>query len=221
MITKPMAKNDTLQTPQWIVDNLGAIDLDPCAGENTSIRHRNLAIERGEDGLSAEWDGFVYCNPPFSQKEAWIGKMVAHGNGILILPERGSAPWFGALANAVGRYWVMGKKINFVGGSSSNNVGSVMFLFGDEAKRRVLNSNLPGHMVKVYRPRRVGDLDNRIKCLQDAMEGFAYDDDKQISSIFATRHDDKENPRVEVIICDDLEEYKEIVINDGFGAVGI
>ena len=154
-----MKKNDRLQTPRWVIDALGSVDLDPCAGENTSIGETNWAIERGEDGLSRQWFGFVYCNPPFSQKQKWIDKMIDYnckgGQGILILPERGSAPWFGPLAQTCGQYWVMGKKVNFIGGPSSNNVGSALFLFGNEARYRVLNSKLPGHPVSVegYRDR--------------------------------------------------------------------
>ena len=54
-----------------------------------------------------------------------------------------------------GSYWVMGQKINFIGGPSSNNLGSVLFPFGDEARSRLLESGLPGHLVDVvaYRPR--------------------------------------------------------------------
>lgn len=111
-----MKKNDTLQTPKWVYSQLGHIDLDPCAGINTNIGSTNWAIERNEDGIIMEWFGFVYCNPPFSEKELWIDKMIKHGCGILLLPERGSAPWFGHLANQSKHYWVMGKKINFVGG---------------------------------------------------------------------------------------------------------
>lgn len=152
-----LKKNDCLQTPSWIYAHLGRVDLDPCAGLNTSIGAENFSIERGQNGLKLNWFGFVYCNPPFSQKQQWIERMIDHGNGILILPERGSAPWFGPLAKAAGYYWVMGKKINFIGGPSSNNLGSVLFLFGDEAKQRVINSPLPGHLVKVekYRPRSI------------------------------------------------------------------
>lgn len=144
-----MKTNDRLQTPPWVIRELGFIDLDPCAGVSTYIGKTNWAIERGENGLQRDWFGFVYCNPPFSQKEAWAQKMIAHGKGILILPERGSAPWFGPLAEVAGRYWVMGKKINFVGGPSSNNLGSCLFLFGDEAVQRVAKSDLPGHLVEV------------------------------------------------------------------------
>lgn len=145
-----MKKNDNLQTPEYITDALGIpMDLDPCSGENTKIANVNWWDGRGENGLLKDWFGFVWCNPPFSEKEIWITKMIDHNNGILLLPERGSAPWFGALANKVGTYFVMGKKINFIGGSSSNNLGSVLFPFGSEAVSRIEDSRLPGHLVNV------------------------------------------------------------------------
>lgn len=150
-----MHNNDNLQTPQYITNALGSFDLDLCAGEFTNIGLVNWWDGRSENGLTKDWFGFVYCNPPFSEKEIWIEKMIHHHNGILILPERGSAPWFGPLSKAAGMYFVMGKKINFEGGSSSNNVGSVLFPFGHEAVIRIESSGLPGHLneVKWFRPR--------------------------------------------------------------------
>ena len=152
---KELKKNDCLGTPHEIYSVLGKIDMDPCAGENTNIGGINYAIERGEDGLELEWEGFVYCNPPFSQKELWIRKMINHGNGILLLPERGSAPWCGPLAIKSNKYWTMGKKINFDGGSTSNPAGSYLFLFGDIAIERIIDSGLPGHLstVEFFRSR--------------------------------------------------------------------
>lgn len=148
-------QHDNLRTPTWVCSSIGPIDLDPCAAFDRAIASKNYAIERGENGLLLPWSGFVFCNPPFSQKELWADRMIEHGNGLLLLPERGSAPWFGPLAQAAGRYWVMGKKINFVGGPSSNNLGSVFFPFGDLAVQRLLESGLPGHLVevRVFRPR--------------------------------------------------------------------
>ena len=150
-----LKKNDILQTPRHIYMPLGPFDLDPCAGEDTDIANVNWWDGRSENGLEKDWFGFVYCNPPFSQKEVWAKKMIDHGNGILILPERGSAPWFGPLAEAAGMYFVMGKKINFIGGLSSNNLGSVLFPFGSKAVNRIKNSGLPGHFVMVqwFKPR--------------------------------------------------------------------
>jgi len=150
-----LKENDFLQTPEWVYKTLGAIDLDPCAAPNTAIGRTNYVYEQGENGLELEWFGFVYCNPPFSKKEQWIEKMVGHGNGILLLPERGSTPWHGPCANACKYHFTMGKKINFEGGSSSNPTGSTMFLFGEEAKKRIINSGLPGTLnrVELYRAR--------------------------------------------------------------------
>ncbi len=150
-----LKKNDILKTPQYIIDALGPFDLDPCAGKDTNIGKVNWWNGRGENGLKREWSGFVWCNPPFLYKEIWIKRMLKHNNGILLLPERGSAPWFGPLAERAGAYFVMGKKINFVGGSSSNNIGSVLFPFGSEAISRIEKSDLPGLLVNVlwFRPR--------------------------------------------------------------------
>ncbi|MBC8140818.1 MAG: RusA family crossover junction endodeoxyribonuclease [Armatimonadetes bacterium] len=56
-------------------------------------------------------------------------------------------------------------------------------------------------LIVVYRPRKVGDLDNCIKIIQDSMKGGVFADDKQITAIHAYRRDDKANPRVEVQLC--------------------
>lgn len=150
-----MQQHDCLQTPPWVYQPLKPFDLDPCAGKGTEIANRNYRLEDWDDGLTDPWEGLVWCNPPFSQKEQWIERMKRHGNGILLLPERGSAPWFGPLAEHCGWYFVMGKKINFIGGPTSNNLGSVLFPFGPVALERIANSGLPGHLVEVkfFKPR--------------------------------------------------------------------
>jgi crossover junction endodeoxyribonuclease RusA len=54
--------------------------------------------------------------------------------------------------------------------------------------------------LKIYRPRRVGDLGNREKILSDSLNGIAYHDDKQITEIHMYRFDDRLRPRVDVEI---------------------
>ena len=57
-------------------------------------------------------------------------------------------------------------------------------------------------VLRVYRPRKAGDLSNRIKVLEDALCGVAFEDDDQVVAIEATRLDDKENPRVEIEVME-------------------
>lgn len=54
--------------------------------------------------------------------------------------------------------------------------------------------------VRLYRPRRSGDLDNRLKVLLDSLNGGAWKDDSQVVELHAYRYDDAKNPRVEVEI---------------------
>jgi crossover junction endodeoxyribonuclease RusA len=56
--------------------------------------------------------------------------------------------------------------------------------------------------IHLYRPAKRGDTDNFLKQLLDALQGFAYADDKQIVEIHAYRHDDKNHPRVEVEVLE-------------------
>lgn len=52
----------------------------------------------------------------------------------------------------------------------------------------------------IYRARRSGDIDNRIKCTLDALNRYAYFDDGQITDLHVHLRDDPGNPRVEVTI---------------------
>lgn len=54
--------------------------------------------------------------------------------------------------------------------------------------------------VRIYRPRRAGDIDGYLKGCLDALNGIAWEDDSQIVELHAVRHDDKANPRVEVVV---------------------
>lgn len=52
--------------------------------------------------------------------------------------------------------------------------------------------------IDVYRPRKIGDLDNTAKVALDALKGVAWDDDDQIVALQMRRFDDKDMPRLEV-----------------------
>jgi hypothetical protein len=73
-------------TPKYIVDALGEFDLDPCECIPQPWRLAKNAYTIQEDGLSKEWFGRVWCNPPYGPKtHTWIEKMAKHGNGIALI----------------------------------------------------------------------------------------------------------------------------------------
>lgn len=79
---------DTWLTPRYILDRLGEFELDPCAAElNPSwvcgLGGRRLTVT--DDGLSAEWSGRVFMNPPFSNSAPWIRRHAEHANGISLV----------------------------------------------------------------------------------------------------------------------------------------
>ena len=77
--------------------------------------------------------------------------------------------------------------------------------------RYMLNSCVPtGELVtvnfSVFRPRKIGDLDNYNKVMFDALNGLVWKDDKQVVEIHSFREDDKKNPRVEFLVYERIHE---------------
>lgn len=54
--------------------------------------------------------------------------------------------------------------------------------------------------VRIFRPRKIGDLDNALKILLDSLKGIVFLDDEQVVEIRANRFDDKANPRAEITV---------------------
>jgi crossover junction endodeoxyribonuclease RusA len=81
-------------------------------------------------------------------------------------------------------------------------------LFRIAAQAAAKKQNVKNHegelavTLRLFRPRRSGDTDNRIKPVLDALQGIAYDDDKTIGELHVYRFEDKANPRVEVEITE-------------------
>lgn len=89
--------SDEWYTPAYIFDALGEhYDTDVAhPGDATCHVPADRWITR--DSLSQEWRGFVWMNPPFGGRNSlgpWLDKFFAHGNGIALVPDRTSAPWF-------------------------------------------------------------------------------------------------------------------------------
>lgn len=90
-MTRPDIVNpggDSQYTPPWIFEALNIkFDLDVCAppGGIPWIPAKNHYSEK-DDGLTSEWYGRVWMNPPYSKPDPWARKFIDHGNGIALMP---------------------------------------------------------------------------------------------------------------------------------------
>lgn len=108
-------KSDEWYTPKYIFDALGCtFDVDVAAPEaETHVPALKYLIR---DGLVQRWHGFVWMNPPFGGRNGlvpWLNRFFAHGNGIALVPDRTSAPWWQAAAKRSDAILFVDGKIRF------------------------------------------------------------------------------------------------------------
>lgn len=78
------AKTETWLTPPNIINDLGPFDLDPCAYPGWLTAEHLICLP--EDGLAADWDGRVWCNPPYGRQTwLWLDKLATHGRGTALI----------------------------------------------------------------------------------------------------------------------------------------
>ncbi len=82
--------NDWL-TPNRLLKRLGPFDLDPCGcpGMPWCIAATTFFLP-DHDGLTEQWFGRVWCNPPYGSRTVgpWLKRMAKHGNGLLLIYAR-------------------------------------------------------------------------------------------------------------------------------------
>lgn len=73
-------------TPKYIIDALGEFDLDPCSPIHRPWDTAKKYYTIKEDGLSQDWKGRVFMNPPYGNKTGeWLKKLSEYGNGIALI----------------------------------------------------------------------------------------------------------------------------------------
>ena len=96
MLYNHTSAGDEFYTPAFIFDALGIeFDLDvssPVDAQTNVPSKRQYTIN--DDGLSQEWVGNVWMNPPYSKPSPWVDKFIAHGQGIALLPFTRGQWWF-------------------------------------------------------------------------------------------------------------------------------
>lgn len=121
--------HDEWLTPKYITDALGEFDLDPCSPSerrpwDTAKRHIGLP----NDGLAEEWEGRVWCNPPYGRETfKWLNKLATHGSGTALVFARTETKGFHSeIWDRAHSIFFFSKRIKFhkIDGSASNTANA-------------------------------------------------------------------------------------------------
>jgi hypothetical protein len=92
---KKLNTSDDFLTPPHIIAAMGEFDLDPCASRRQIKPLAKIEYRYPDDNcLMLPWNGDVFCNPPFSELQAWVDRFILHGKGVLLVPARVEVSWF-------------------------------------------------------------------------------------------------------------------------------
>lgn len=147
-------RTDEWLTPPSILHALGSFDLDPCAAVDQpwlTAMHHYTALD---DGLSRNWFGRVWLNPPYGRATGiWLERLAKHGNGIALIFARTETAFFHRWVweRATALLFLEGR-INFHhanGDRAKANSGapSVLIAYGQENAVRLASSKLRGAYV--------------------------------------------------------------------------
>jgi hypothetical protein len=110
---------DEWYTPPHVFDALGTrFDLDvasPGMEVTPWIPSWGFITDRS---LERAWSGFIWMNPPFGGRNGlmpWLEKFFSHANGIALVPDRTSAPWWQQFSPRSDLALFVARKIKFIG----------------------------------------------------------------------------------------------------------
>lgn len=151
------AKNTTVEwlTPPELVRKIGTFDLDPCTPINSPFKHATVNFSILDDGLSKEWFGRVYLNPPYGKgMELWIEKLKNHGNGIcLIFARTETKCFFSHIWNDADAVLFVKGRIKFynLNGEQVGTPGapSIFIAYGKENATALEESKIEGKFIRL------------------------------------------------------------------------
>lgn len=90
--------SDDWYTPPAMLEAIGlTYDLDPCSPGPHHWVPARAVFTKDDDGLSRDWSGLVFMNPPFGGRNGhvpWLAKFLDHGDGIAVVRAYTSSEWF-------------------------------------------------------------------------------------------------------------------------------
>ncbi len=104
-----------------------------------------------ENGLMQPWTGRVWCNPPYGPPAvAFIDRMIAHGDGMLLLPSRTETKAYQRAIAAADVTCLLRDRLWFIradGHRGRSSFGSTLFAFGDDCSEALRRADL-GHTIE-------------------------------------------------------------------------
>ena len=134
---------DSWATPQAVLDRLypvvgGPFDLDPCAprsGRSRVRAHQHLTAD--DDGLTHEWHGTVYMNPPYGRDiPRWTAKaksetVLGRASSVVgLVPARTDTRWWHGDIAGVADAWLIRGRLAFGDGLQPAPFPSALLLWG-------------------------------------------------------------------------------------------
>jgi len=149
---------DEWLTPPEILQQLGEFDLDPCSPINRPWDTANHHFSILDDGLSKEWIGRVWCNPPYGKEaEQWLKRLASHGTGTALIFARTETKMFfkEVWAKATAVLFVEGRlHFHFVTGDrAKGNAGapSVLVAYGEKDADFLSQCSISGKFIDLRR----------------------------------------------------------------------
>lgn len=145
-----IGESDEWYTPPEIFDALRLrFDLDPCSPGPGHWVPADRIFTKEDDGLSQEWSGLVFMNPPFGGRNGhvpWLQKFFAHNNGVGIVRAYTSSSWWHDNMGSANMLLFPRGKTKFIrpDGSVGKSPGHGVVLIGagDRACNALKNSGL-------------------------------------------------------------------------------
>ena len=128
--------SDDYYTPKWIFDKL-AITFDLDVAAPTGGCHWIPATnhyDQQTNGLTSNWYGNVFMNPPFSKPQPWVNKFIQHANGITVLP-MSKSKWFDEIWAHQNAIVVLPQNLKYIdpkGGNGSISMPSILVAYGQQ-----------------------------------------------------------------------------------------
>jgi hypothetical protein len=155
------AGTHTWLTPLWLLQALGAFDLDPCAAPSprpwdTARTHYTAPHQ---DGFRLDWFGRVWLNPPYGDEAGrWLNRLGRHGRGTALIFARTETEAFAehVFGKADALLFLRGRLFFHYpdGRQAPHNAGapSVLCAYGVDDAELLHDSGLAGHFVGLKRP---------------------------------------------------------------------